>query len=80
MIRMDSGNLGFTCKLGIVPMNRFSLNIYDFISCCLPFQEPPNIYIYISVPPSSCTWPNGDRRKNPVSMKAAFEYVTNSCL
>ena len=46
MIRMDSGNLGFTGKLGIVPMNSFSLNIHDFISCCLPFQEPPKIYIY----------------------------------
>lgn len=78
MIRMVCGNFGVTCKLGVVSTNSFSLNIHDFISCLLPFQEPPNIHLSSSIQSLHLAqWKQMEESK--VSIIAAFECVTNSC-
>lgn len=74
---MASGNLEVTCKLGIVPMNSFSLNIHDFISCRLPFQEPPNIYLSSSIQLHLAQWKQMEEPE--VSVKAAFECISSPC-
>lgn len=75
---MGCGNFGVTCKLGVVSMNSFSLNIHDFISCHLPFQEPPNILLSSSIQPLHLAqWEQMEESK--VSIKTAFECITNSC-
>lgn len=76
--QMVCGNFGVTGKLGVVSMNSLSLNIRDFISCYLPFQEPPNIHLSSSIQSLHLAqWKQMEDSK--VSIKAAFECIMNSC-
>lgn len=78
MMRMDYGNFGVTCKLGVVSLNSFSLNIHDFISCLLSFQESPNIHFISTIQSLQLAqWKQMEESK--VLIKAAFGCITNSC-
>lgn len=71
---MGYGNLGVTCKLVVVSLNSFSLNIHDFISCRFPFQEPPNIHFSSSIQSLHLAqWKQMEESK--VLIKAVFEYI-----